>query len=82
MYIVIVGGGNVGYYLAKALTNTTHEVLLMEKDRNVHRQLAEELGEVAMQGDGSEVRLLEEAGVGRADVVVAVTAEDDDNLVI
>ncbi len=82
MYIVIVGGGNVGYYLAKALTNTTHEVLLMEKDRNLHRQLAEELGEVAMQGDGSEVRLLEEAGVGRADVVVAVTAEDDDNLVI
>lgn len=82
MYIVIVGGGNVGYYLAKALSNSGHELLLMEKDRAKARAISEELGEMVMQGDGSEVRLLEEAGVGRADVVIAVTGEDDDNLVI
>ncbi len=82
MYIVIVGGGNVGYYLAKTLASSSHEVLLMEKDRQVHRMIADELGEIAVQGDGCEVRLLEEAGAARADVVVAATGDDEDNLVI
>lgn len=82
MYIVIVGGGNVGYYLTKALMSSSHEIVLMEKDRQVHRRIADELGEIAIQGDGCEVRLLEEAGVARADVVVACTGEDEDNLVI
>lgn len=82
MYVVIIGGGNVGYYLAKALLSASHEVLLMERNRSTYRTVAEELGEVAMQGDGCEIRLLEEAGVGRADVVVAATGDDDDNLVI
>ena len=82
MYIVIVGGGSVGYYLAKTLVNTQHEILVLEKNRAIHKQVAEELGEVVMQGDGCEVRIMEEAGVGRADAVVAVTGEDEDNLVI
>jgi trk system potassium uptake protein TrkA len=82
MYVIIVGGGNVGYFLAKALSGTQHEVLLMEKDRVRHRFVSEELGEIAMQGDGCEVRLLEEAGAARADVVVACTGDDEDNLVI
>lgn len=82
MYIIIVGGGSVGFYLAKTLVNTSHEVLLLEKNRQTHRTVSEELGEVVMQGDGCEVRIMEEAGVGRADAVVAVTGEDEDNLVI
>jgi trk system potassium uptake protein TrkA len=83
MYIVIVGGGNVGYYLGKQLLDTgKHEVLLLEKNRAIHRTIAEELGEMAMQGDGCEIRQLEEAGLERADVVVAVTGDDEDNLVI
>lgn len=82
MYIVIVGGGNVGYYLAKALSDSGHEVVLMEKDRAVHRTISEELGELVMQGDGCEVRLLNDAGAERADVVVAATGDDEDNLVI
>jgi len=82
MYIIIVGGGNIGYYLAKTLVNTPHELLLLEKNRITHKMIAEELGEVVMQGDGCEIRIMEEAGVGRADVVVAVTGDDEDNLVI
>jgi trk system potassium uptake protein TrkA len=82
MYIIIVGGGGVGYYLARTLVKANHEVLLMERDRTSHRRLAEELGEVVMQGDGCEVRIMEEAGGARADAVVAVTGDDEDNLVI
>jgi trk system potassium uptake protein TrkA len=82
MYIIIVGGGSVGYYLAKTLVKTHHEVLVLEKNRATHRTVAEELGEVVMQGDGCEVRIMEDAGVGRADAVIAVTGDDEDNLVI
>src|SRR5256714_3698634 len=82
MYIIIVGGGGVGYYLARTLVKANHEVLLMERDRSAHKRLAEELGEVVMQGDGCEVRIMEEAGGARADAVVAVTGDDEDNLVI
>lgn len=82
MYIIIVGGGNVGYYLAKQLCAARHEVLLLEKDRLRYRTISEELGEVVMQGDGCEVAQQTEAGFGRADAVVAVTGSDDDNLVV
>jgi trk system potassium uptake protein TrkA len=82
MYIIIVGGGNVGYYLAKTLVGARHEVLLLEKDRPRYRTISEELGEVVMQGDGCQADIQAEAGFGRADVVVAVTGSDDDNLVV
>lgn len=82
MYVIIVGGGNVGYYLAKTLVSARHEVLLMERDRARYRTISEELGEVVMQGDGCEVALQAQAGFGRADAVVAVTGSDDDNLVV
>ena len=82
MYVIIVGAGNVGYYLAKTLAAAKHEVLLMERDRARWRTVADELGEIVMQGDGCEVALQMEAGFGRADAVVAVTGSDDDNLVV
>ncbi len=82
MYVIIVGGGGVGYYLARTLVKANHEVLLLERDRAAHKRLAEELGEVVMQGDGCEVRIMEEAGGARADAVVATTGDDEDNLVI
>ena len=62
MYIIIVGGGNIGYYLAKTLVSARHEVLLMEKDRTRYRTISEELGEVVMQGDGCEVAQQNQAG--------------------
>ncbi len=82
MYIIIVGGGNIGYYLAKQLCAARHEVLLLEKDRTRYRILSEELGEVVMQGDGCQADQQLEAGFGRADSVVAATGSDDDNLVV
>lgn len=82
MYVIVVGAGKVGYYLSKQLMAEGHEVLLMEKDRRRQAMLAEEIGEVVMQGDGCEVRVMTEAGFGRADVIVAVTGDDEDNLVI
>ena len=82
MYVIVVGGGKIGYYLTKQLLTEGHEVLLLEKDRRRQAAMAEQLGEVVMQGDGCEVRIMAEAGFGRADVIVAVTGDDEDNLVI
>jgi len=82
MYVIVVGGGKIGYYLTKKLLTEGHEVLLLEKDRRRQAGMAEQLGEVVMQGDGCEVRIMAEAGFGRADVIVAVTGDDEDNLVI
>ena len=82
MYVIVVGAGKVGYYLTKQLLSEGHEVLLLEKDRRRQAMLAEQMGEVVVQGDGCEVRIMAEAGFGRADVIVAVTGDDEDNLVI
>src|SRR5437588_2223195 len=82
MYIIIGGGGDVGYYLTKSLLSQGHEVLLLEKGATRYQALSEELGQSVVRGDACEARTMEEVGVNRADVVIAVTGEDDDNLVI
>jgi trk system potassium uptake protein TrkA len=81
MYIVIVGGGGVGYYLAKALLEEGHEVLIIEQNRTIATTINDELGSICTRGDGCEVTTLVEAGVSRADMFVAVTGEDQHNLV-
>jgi len=81
MYIVVVGGGNVGYHLARSLLSEGHEVLVIEKDAQTCERIGEELGSVTLRGDGCEVATLETAGAGRADIFVAVTDHDEDNLV-
>src|SRR5437588_6988137 len=82
MYIIIGGGGDVGYYLTKSLLGQGHEVLLLEKGSTRYQALSEELGQSVVRGDACEARTMEEVGVNRADVVIAVTGEDEDNLVI
>ncbi|OLB63826.1 MAG: portal protein [Ktedonobacter sp. 13_1_20CM_3_54_15] len=82
MYIIVGGGGDVGYYLTKSLLSQGHEVLLLEKGAIRYQALSEELGQSVVRGDACEARTMEEVGVSRADVVIAVTGEDDDNLVI
>lgn len=85
MYIIIVGGGKVGFYLGKALIEEQHEVLVIERDRKDPgraQQIKEELGDATvLRGDGCEAATLEGAGAGRADMLIAVTGEDEDNLV-
>lgn len=81
MYIIIVGCGKVGYHLTKTLLETGNEVLAIELDSRRYATIVEELGSVAVSGDGSEASVLEEAGAGRAEVLIAATGLDEDNLV-
>jgi len=81
MYIIIIGGGKVGYYLAKALLDEGHEILVVEKDPDRTEFICGELGSVCVRGDGCEVATLTEVGTGRADMFIAVTGDDEDNLV-
>ena len=81
MYIIVVGGGRVGYYLTKALLEEGHEVLLVEKDAAICESITDELGSVACHGDGCEAATLAEVGTDRSDMLIAVTGDDEDNLV-
>ena len=81
MYIVIVGGGRVGYYLTKALLDEGHEVVTVEKNAALCENITDEIGNVFVRGDGCEAATLEEIGTIRADMLVAVTGDDEDNLV-
>jgi trk system potassium uptake protein TrkA len=81
MYIMIVGGGEAGYYLAKQLVEDGHEVLIIEKDAAKCQKIADELGDIVLRGDGCEGVTLEAAGTGRADLFIALTGDDEDNLV-
>lgn len=82
MYVIIVGAGKLGYYLSKSLLAESHEILLVEKDKARFQELTGEFGESIVWGDGAEARTLKEIGANRADVFVAVTGDDEDNLVI
>lgn len=82
MYIVIVGAGKVGYFLAKRLVAGKHTVGIIDKDRHTCEDVAKHLEALVINGDGCDPRILEEAGVTRADVVAAVTGDDEDNLII
>lgn len=82
MYIIVVGGGKVGYYLTKTLVHEGYEVLLIEKNPAKCAIYTERFGAVVMNGDGAEASTLAAAGAGRADAVISVTGHDEDNLVI
>ena len=82
MYIVIIGAGNVGYGLALELySHADYEILLVENDRARADRLRDELGELCVYGDGTEVSFLESVGVSRADILIAVTGDDAHNLI-
>ena len=82
MFVLVVGGGKVGYYLTRELIQSGHEVVLMEKDRARANQIVEEIGSIVIPHDGCEGKYLAEAGANRAEIVAAVTGDDEDNLVI
>jgi len=80
--IVIIGGGKVGYYLVKTLTESgRHNITLLEKDAERCSDIAEELDCLVIRADGTDINALAQAGVDDADVLVAVSGQDQDNLV-
>jgi trk system potassium uptake protein TrkA len=81
MYIIVVGGGKVGFHLAQELVEANHEVLVIEQDSVKAKEIADELGDIVMEGDGCEATVLDKAGTARADMLLAVTGDDEDNLV-
>lgn len=81
MKIIIVGGGKVGFYLAKTMRSQGHEAVLVERDKERCRMCADLLDVRVCSGDGTSQRVLREAGAEDADVVAAVTGRDESNLV-
>lgn len=81
MKMVIVGGGKVGYNLARIMLERRHTVSLIEKERQKCERLADDLDAAIFRGDGTNVGVLEAAGAENADVFMTVTGSDQDNLV-
>jgi trk system potassium uptake protein TrkA len=80
-FVVIAGGGRVGFHLARSLRAAGHEVALIERDPRIAAELQARLDSPVVVGDGSMAPVLEEAGAVRAKVFAAVTGRDEDNLV-
>jgi trk system potassium uptake protein TrkA len=82
VYVIIVGAGKVGWNLARELIEKGNEVTLIEGDRGRYLVVEEELEHAAQYGDGTELWVLERAGIQRADLVIAVTGDDEDNMLV
>jgi trk system potassium uptake protein len=82
VYVIIAGGGKVGWNLARELIAKEHEVTLIEGDRERYLTVEQELEHAIQYGDATELWVLERAGIQRADLVIAVTGDDEDNVLI
>ncbi len=82
MYVIIIGAGDLGYYLTQLLVEESHDVVVVDKDTMVCERISNELNVVATQGDATESKTLEKAGVRDADAVVALTRKDETNLIV
>ncbi|MBA2523348.1 MAG: TrkA family potassium uptake protein [Solirubrobacterales bacterium] len=81
-YMLVVGAGKVGWNLTRELIEKGHEVTLIESDRERYLTVEQELEHSVLYGDASELWVLERAGIARASMVIAVTGDDEDNLLI
>lgn len=82
MYIIIAGGGDLGYYLAQILLDEEHDVIIIDKDEKRCEKIAGELDLVVTKGDATETKILEKAGIKESDALVALTGQDETNMVI
>ena len=82
MYVIVVGAGKVGVNLTRELIEQEHEVTLIEQNRTRYVAVEQELEHSIQHGDASELWVLERAGIERADMVIAVTGDDEDNILI
>jgi len=81
MFIVIVGGGKVGYYLIKSLLPYNHKIVLIDPRIDVCHSIANELNIPVTNGDGTDIEKLTQIGLAKADIFIAVTGKDEDNLI-
>jgi trk system potassium uptake protein len=82
VYVVIAGAGKVGWNLARELISKGHEVTVIESERSRYLTVEQELEHAVQYGDATELWVLERAGINRADLTIAVTGDDEDNLLI
>ncbi len=82
MYLIVVGAGKVGVNLVRELEDQGHEVTLIESSRSLYMSVEQEFEHRVQYGDASELWVLERAGIERADMVIAVTGDDEDNILI
>ena len=83
MYVIVAGGGKVGANVARSLLRLGHEVTLIEQERDRFERLEDEFEHQVQRGDATELHVLERAGMARPpDIVLALTGDDEDNLVI
>jgi trk/ktr system potassium uptake protein len=82
VYVLVVGAGKVGWNLTRELISRGNEVTVIERDAARFATVEEELEHSAQYGDGSELWVLERGGIERADMVIAVTGDDEDNILI
>jgi trk system potassium uptake protein TrkA len=80
-YVIIVGGGLVGYYLARALLQIGHEVTIIESNPDTYELVSQQVDCPVVLGDGSATAMLERAGASRANLLCAVSNHDQDNLI-
>jgi len=81
MYIIIVGGGKVGYYLAKTLLSYKHKVVVIEPQKELCEKIANDLNITVCNGNGTMIDKLTELNVSKAEIFIAVTGRDEDNLI-
>ena len=82
LYVIVAGAGKVGWNLTRELIGKGNEVTVIESDRRRYLAVEQELEHSVQYGDATELWVLERAGIQRADLVVAVTGDDEDNLLI
>jgi trk system potassium uptake protein TrkA len=85
MYIIIVGGGKVGYYLAKMLAQLKYKITVLETNRDLCMNIVNatsDLGVNVINGDGTNMNFLKDADIESADALIAVTGRDQDNLIV
>jgi trk/ktr system potassium uptake protein len=80
-YVLVVGGGLVGYYLARSLLKNGHEVTIIERNPATYNLISQQVDCPVVLGEGSSAEVLDHAGATRADILCAVTNHDDDNLI-
>jgi trk system potassium uptake protein TrkA len=80
MFIVVAGAGLIGSQITKSLVNNKHDVVVIDYDKDVCEQIYAETGAMTVNGNATDINVLEEAGVAKADTLLCLMREDADNI--